>query len=97
MISFKKHKLKVYIFFVLFLIGVVFLFFNEAGVLKYLKLRKEVNTLNGQINKLQEQNKNLEAEIDSLQRKVPAKIERAAREKYGMKRAGEKAIEIIEK
>ncbi len=97
MISFKNHKLKVYIFFGLFLVGVVFLFFNEEGILKYLKLRKEVNTLNGQINELQLQNKNLEAEIDSLQRKVPAIIERIAREKYGMKRPGEKSIKVIEK
>ena len=97
MISFKNRKLKVYIFFGLFLVGVVFLFFNEAGILKYVTLQKKVNALNGQINELEEQNKSLEAEIDSLQRKVPAKIERVAREKYGMKRPGEKAIEIIEK
>lgn len=97
MISFKKNKLKVYIFFTLFLAGVVFLFFNETGIFKYIKLRKEVNTLNEHIGRLQLQNKSLKAEIDSLQRKVPAKIEKVAREKYGMKRAGEKAIEIIEK
>ena len=97
MLSLKDRKLRVYIFFILFLIAVVFLFFNENGVLKYSKLQSEVNSLNEQIQKLQDQNKSLEAEIDSLQRKVPAKIEKIAREKYGMKRPGEKSIEVIEK
>jgi cell division protein FtsL len=97
MISFKDRKFKVYIFFALFLCGVVFLFFNESGVIKYAKLEKEVNSLNEQVIKLQNENKDLEAEIDSLQRKVPAKIEKIAREKYGMKRPNEKSIEIIEK
>ncbi len=97
MLPLKNRKLRVYIFFALFLIAVVFLFFNENGVLKYSKLQSEVNSLNEQIQKLQDQNKSLEAEIDSLQRKVPAKIEKIAREKYGMKRPGEKSIEVIEK
>jgi cell division protein FtsB len=97
MISFKNQKTKVFIFFVLFLIGVVFIFFNESGIFKYLKLRSEVNSLNEQIEKLQEQNKSLQAEIDSLQNKVPAKIEKVAREKYGMKRPGETPIQVIEK
>jgi cell division protein FtsB len=44
-----------------------------------------------------EQNKSLKNEVDSLERKVPAKIEKTAREKYGMIRKGEKAIEIITK
>jgi cell division protein FtsB len=94
---FKNQKTKVYIFFALFLIGVVFIFFNESGIFKYLKLRSEVKSLNEQIDKLQEQNKNLQAEIDSLQNKVPAKIEKVAREKYGMKRPGETPIHVIEK
>jgi cell division protein FtsB len=97
MIPFKNRKTKVFIFFILFLIGVVFIFFNESGIFKYLKLRSEVKSLNEQIEKLQEQNKNLQAEIDSLQNKMPAKIEKVAREKYGMKRPGETPIKVIEK
>ncbi|MGA8265999.1 MAG: septum formation initiator family protein [Ignavibacteriaceae bacterium] len=97
MLSLKGRKLRFYIFFVLFLIAVVFLFFNESGVFKYARLQKEVNSLSDQIQELQDHNKDLQAEIDSLQRKVPAKIEKIAREKYGMKRPGEKSIEVIEK
>jgi cell division protein FtsB len=81
----------------LFLIGVVFIFFNESGIFKYLRLRSEVKSLNERIEALQEQNKNLQAEIDSLQNKIPAKIEKVAREKYGMKRPGETPIKVIEK
>ncbi|HKI77544.1 MAG TPA: septum formation initiator family protein [Ignavibacteriaceae bacterium] len=97
MLSFKNRNLKVYLFFFLFFIGVVILFFNENGVLKYSKLQKEVNSLNEQVNYLEAKNKSLSSEIDSLQRKEPAIIEKIAREKYGMKRKGEETIEIIEK
>lgn len=97
MISFKKASLKIYFFFFIFLAGVVFLLFNESGILKYLKLKNEVNELNNKIENLQEENKELEAEIDSLQRKEPAKIEKIAREKYNMQRPNEKSIEVIEK
>ena len=96
MISFKNPDLKVYVFFFIFLAGVVFLVFNESGILKYLKLRNEVNDLNKKIENLQKENKGLEAEIDSLLRKEPAKIERIAREKYNMQRPNEKSIQVIE-
>jgi len=96
MISFKNPNLKVYVFFFIFLAGVVFLVFNESGILKYLKLRNEVNDLNKKIENLQKENKGLEAEIDSLLRKEPAKIERIAREKYNMQRPNEKSIQVIE-
>ena len=97
MLSLKDKKLSFYIFFSLFIIAVIFLFFNENGVFKYSRLQNEVQSLNEQIQKLRDQNKDLQAEIDSLQRKVPAKIEKLAREKYGMKRPGEKSIQVIEK
>ena len=42
-------------------------------------------------------NKILEAEIDSLKKKVPAKIEKIAREKYNMKRKNEQVIRIEKK
>ena len=71
--------------------------FNEFGLLKYLKLKKEVSTITNEINKVKEKNQALKNEVDSLERKVPAKIEKVAREKYGMIRPGEKTIEIKEK
>ncbi|MCL5029064.1 MAG: septum formation initiator family protein [Bacteroidetes bacterium] len=60
-------------------------------------MRSQIKSLNEQISDVDKDNKQLQAEIDSLQKKVPAKIERIAREKYGMIRKGEKTIQVIEK
>ena len=50
--------------------------------------------MNTRITQLEEENRKLEAEIDSLKRNVPAKIEKIAREKYDMIRPNEKKIEF---
>ena len=92
----KNRKLIFYIFVIVFCLGLLFLFFNEYGIIKYWSLQSEVRTLNENIEQLDADNKSLEAEIDSLKRKEPAKIEKTAREKYGMIREGEKTIEVIE-
>ena len=60
-------------------------------------LKNDVKTLNEQITDTQKENKALQQEIDSLQKKIPAKIEKTAREKYHMIRKGEKAIRVKEK
>jgi cell division protein FtsB len=93
----KNGKIKIYVFLILFLIGFAFLLFNEFGILKYRKLKKEVKDLNSQISNTEKNNKALEGDIDSLQKKIPAKIERTAREKYHMIRKGEKVIHVQEK
>lgn len=83
--------------FIFLLIGLFYLVFNENGISRYLKLKNQLDSLNVQVNKVEDSNKKLHQSIDSLRSKVPAKIERVAREKYNMKRKGEKAIKIIEK
>jgi cell division protein FtsB len=93
----KNKKTKYLIFFILFLIGLAYLFFNDSGVIKYLRLKNQVKDLNEQISNVNKDNKSIQAEIDSLQKKNPAKIEKVAREKYGMIRKGEKTIKVIEK
>jgi cell division protein FtsL len=90
-------KLKYIVFSLFFLGGFLYLFFNESGVIKFLKLKQQVKSLNEQISDVDKDNKRLQAEIDSLKNKVPAKIERIAREKYGMIRKGEKTIKVNEK
>ena len=97
MASTKINKTLFIILGLIFLVGAVYIFFNDEGILKYLKLKNEVNNLKQQITTVDIDNKNIQAEIDSLQNKVPAKIEKIAREKYGMIRKGEKTIKIIEK
>ena len=93
----KNKKTKIYIFLILFLIGLAFLFFNEFGILKYQSLKSEVKSLNEQISNTQKDNEALKKGIDSLQKKIPAKIEKTAREKYHMIRKGEKVIRVKEK
>ena len=93
----KKLNMKVTFAIIIFFVATIFLLFNEFGLVKYLKLKKEVDQYKMEIQNVNDQNKLLKDEVDSLQRKVPAKIEKTAREKYGMSRKGEKAIEIITK
>ena len=90
----KRKKIFLYVFFIIILTGIFFLFFNEHGIIKYVKLDNEVKSLNEQIGKLEEENMNLKNEIDSLKNEIPAKIEQVAREKYDMIREGERMIEV---
>jgi cell division protein FtsB len=79
------------------LAGAAFIIFNKNGALKYRELQHELERLNITADSLNHLNKRLEEEIDSLTRKVPAKIEQAAREKYDMMRRGETKVEVIER
>jgi cell division protein FtsB len=93
----KKNKLLRYLFLAVVLAGLGFLVFNDFGLIKYLKLKSEVDELNKEVISKEIENKNREAEIDSLEKKNPAKIEKVAREKYGMMKKGEKVIKVEEK
>ena len=93
----KNINIKITLIVIVFFLGTLFLLFNNFGLLKYLRLKKEVRESKMEIQIVNEQNKLLRNEVDSLGRKVPAKIEKTAREKYGMIRKGEKAVEIITK
>jgi cell division protein FtsB len=93
----KKINNKISIIVILLFVGTLFILFNEFGLLKYLKLQKEVSEYKKEMQIVNEENKALKNEVDSLQKKVPAKIEKSAREKYGMIRKGEKTIDIITK
>jgi len=92
----KKKKVFLFLFLAIFLFGVFYLIFNENGLIKYIKLENEINSLNEQLKMLEEENENLVNEIDSLKREVPAKIEQIAREKYDMIKEGEITIEVNE-
>lgn len=92
----KSGKVKFLFITLLSVVGGVYLLFNEKGVLRYVELKNEVDDLNQQIELLEQENKKLEGEIDSLKKKIPSKIEQTAREKYDMVRPGEKKIEFVE-
>lgn len=93
---FKNKKFRSYFFFFLFIAGTSFVFLNDQGVIKYLKLKNEVEDIHTEIKKIDRENKRLEGEIDSLGKKIPAKIERTARKKYDMLREGERVIKVEE-
>jgi cell division protein FtsL len=78
----------------LIVVGTLYLIFNNYGILKYVRAKSQLEELNTKIMQLQDENRKLEAEIDSLKSKVPAKIEKVAREKFNMIRANEKKIEF---
>ena len=82
---------------VVVLFGLLYIMFNENGIIKYLTLKHQLNSLKEEVSKVEDTNKKLKESIDSLRAKVPAKIEKIAREKYNMMRKGEKAVKIIEK
>lgn len=92
----KSGKVKFLFITLVSIVGGVYLLFNEKGVIRYVELKNEVDALNEQIEMLEQENKKLEGEIDSLKKKIPSKIERTAREKYDMIRPGEKKIEFVE-
>lgn len=93
----KKKKIVLYTFLVVVIIGVSYILFNEYGLLKYFKIKGELESINKQIETLKEENVRLQNEIDSLKNKIPAKIERTAREKYDMMKENEVKIDVSEK
>lgn len=90
----ENKKTRFYIIAAFVVIGTMYLVFNNYGVVKYAKVKSELEDLNSRITQLEEENRALESEIDSLKRNVPAKIEKIAREKYDMIRPNEKKIEF---
>lgn len=92
-----NNKLIIRILIILiFLASISFLVFNENGILKFLKMKSEMNQLNDEISKAEDRLKALNAEIDSL-KTSREKIERVAREKFDMMKKNEKVFKIEEK
>ncbi|MFA7420511.1 MAG: septum formation initiator family protein [Melioribacteraceae bacterium] len=81
---------------VVFLGASAFIVFNENGLLKFLKIRKELKQMDSEIKKAEEKLFMLEREIDSL-KTSKVKLERVAREKYHMLKKTEKVFRIEEK
>lgn len=87
---------KAYIYPGILLLIVLFLFFHKFGLLKYISLKNQKKELQEKIGQVEEKNKALRLEIDSL-KTDEAKIEKVAREKFKMVRQGEKVFTVDEK
>ncbi len=94
---FNSKKIKFFIILIIVIAGTVMLVFNDFGILKYLELKKQVDSLNIKIQKIEDENRLLKSQIDSLEKKIPFAIEKSARENYGMKKKNEATIQVIEK
>jgi len=92
-----KKKFVMYLFIVIIILGLVYIFFNERGLMKYYGLKSQVDSMQVELENIKLENERLKNEVDSLQKKIPAKMEQVAREKYNMKRESETLIEVEEK
>ncbi len=85
------------LFLLLLMTGISFLTFNASGYLKMHKLQTDISQLNMRIDSLRKENNILKGMNDSLATGKLKKIERTAREKYGMHKPTEVVISIDEK
>ena len=73
-----------------------FLLFNEFGIVKYFKLKNEIDGITLRIEEAEKNIEKMNAEIDSLNNSN-IKIEKVAREEYHMLKKNEQALEVKEK
>lgn len=74
-------------------IGLVYILFDQRGLIQRMRLASEKGTLEDRIERLRVQNDSMRVEITKLQTS-DKEIERIAREKYFMHRNGEKVIKV---
>ena len=89
-----KRKIKFYAIPVLFIFAVaLFLFTGIIQMKRTHKVYSQVSDLENEFNKLEQDNKNLEAQIDNLT--GPEVIDREARERLNLKKEGENVVVVI--
>ncbi len=88
-----NKKIKIIIFAAVLSIILVYIVFNESGVLSYYSIKSDIQDIRTQIDSSKTRIDNLNAEIDSLKTNN-FKIEKVAREKYHLKKPGEKVFKI---
>lgn len=91
-----KKKLLLILAVVVFIGGLLYILFDDKGVVKFYKLKGEVDSLKTEVESLKKENRKLFMEIDSLEKKIPAKMEEIAREKHNMKMKNEIKIKVEE-
>ncbi len=89
----KNIKKKNALLILLVAIGLVYILFDQRGLIQRMRLAGEKGTLEDKIGRLRAQNDSMRVEITKLQTS-DKEIERIAREKYFMHRNGEKVIKV---
>ena len=90
-----KIKFTKIILYVVSILIVSYLVFNDNGLIKFLKIRLELNTLNEEIKKTEDELTSLENSIKMIKSNRDT-IEKVAREKFNMKSRNEKVIIVNE-
>ncbi len=89
----KNIKKKNALILLLIAIALVYILFDQRGLIQRMRLASEKGTLEDRIERLRVQNDSMRVEITKLQTS-DKEIERIAREKYFMHRNGEKVIKV---
>ncbi|MCB9247955.1 MAG: septum formation initiator family protein [Ignavibacteriales bacterium] len=92
----KKDRIITWIYFVILIFLVLFLFFNKYGLIKYLELKSEINSIESTIEKSKTEIDSLNENIKSL-KNSDTELEKVAREKFLMKKENEKAFKFEDK
>jgi len=93
----KKNNLKLGVLLNVIILfgGIIFLVFNNHGILKYYNLHTRLNKVNSDVKQADSKISNLRDEIDSLKSNMTT-IEKIARERYYMKRENEIVLDVEE-
>ncbi len=89
----KKIRKKTWLVLLAFALFLVYVLFDQRGLIQRLRLAGEKATIENKIEKLRTENARMQTEINKLQ-SSDKEIERIAREKYFMHRNGEKVIKV---
>jgi len=92
----KFFKNKTIFFSIILLTGILFLFLNDVGLIKWYKLKKERDQIQNEIDNLKFQENQLTNELDRLLNDAEY-IKNIARKKFHMVRKGEKVFRVIDK
>ena len=89
----KGVKKRTAVVLVILSIGLVYTLFDSRGLIQRIRLESEKSSLVSKIRALEQKNASMQAEIEKLKTN-DQEIERIAREKYFMRRNGEKIIKV---
>ena len=84
------------IFPVILILGVMLLFINEMGMIKWYKLRQERHHIQMEINRFILEEKNLTEELDRLENDDEY-IKKIAQERFHMVQPGEKVFRVVDR